>query len=261
MFQDLAGKVVVISGAGRGIGRVMCAEFAADGALVVGCSRRPEPLDSLAAEIKAAGGRFLPFAADLGKVEASEALIAAAAKAFGPVDVLVNNLGVGGAQKMIRDLQPAEWFEALNTNLTSVYACIHYAVGAMMERKSGAIVNVSSIGPKIASPFRVPYVTTKMGMVGMTRVLSHELGPYNIRINTVSPGFVDGERADEVQKAMAKNRGITQDEMRDIMLKASPLRRSVPPQDISRMVRFLASDAARSITGQDIAVDAGLTFS
>jgi NAD(P)-dependent dehydrogenase (short-subunit alcohol dehydrogenase family) len=261
MRFDLAGKVCVITGAGRGIGRVMSADFAADGAKVVGCSRRAEPLDSLAREIAASGGDFLPLAADLSRIEECERLIAAATERYGQVDVLVNNLGIGGAQKAIRDLQPAEWMEAINTNLSSVYGCIHYAVGGMMDRKSGAIVNISSIGPKIASPYRVPYVTTKMGMIGITRVLAQELGPYNIRVNAVSPGFVDGERSDEVQEAMAKNRGITAAKMRDIMLQATPLRRSVPPGDISQMVRFLASDAGRSISGQDIAVDAGLTFS
>jgi NAD(P)-dependent dehydrogenase (short-subunit alcohol dehydrogenase family) len=257
---DFKGKVCVITGAGRGIGRVLCRDFAAEGGLVVGCSRSPGPLDSLNAEITSAGGRFLPIPADLSRVEECERLIGETTQHFGPVDVLVNNLGITGAHKPIRDLQPAEWFEALNTNLTSVYACTHFAVGAMMERKSGAIVNVSSIGPKIHSPFRVPYAATKMGMVGITRVLSQELGPYNIRVNTVSPGAVEGERSLEVWEHMSRTLGITVEEARDRITAQAALRRTLPPEDISATIRFLCSDLGRSITGQDISVDCGVAF-
>jgi NAD(P)-dependent dehydrogenase (short-subunit alcohol dehydrogenase family) len=257
---DFTGKVCVVTGVGRGIGRVLCPDFAREGGKVVGAARNPETLASLEAEIIKAGGAFLPVSVDLSKLADCEKLIRATEAKFGPVDVLVNNLGISGAQKPIRDLTPAEWQTALDTNLTSVYACIHYAVGPMMERKSGSIVNVSSIGPKIPSPFRAPYGATKMGMIGITRVLAHELGPYNIRVNAVSPGFVDGEQCDEVQEMMARNRVVPKDEMRKIMLSASPLKRSVPLGDISAMIRYLASDAGRSMTGQDINVDAGLTF-
>ena len=260
MAFDFSGKVCVITGAGRGIGRVLCRDFAAEGGLVVGASRTRGPLDELAREIASAGGQFLPAPADLSKVEECERLISETVKRFGPVDVLVNNLGITGAHKPIRDLQPAEWFEALNTNLTSVYACVHYAVGAMMERRSGAIVNISSIGPKIHSPFRVPYAATKMGMTGITRVLSQELGPYNIRVNTVSPGAVEGERSVEVWRHMSRTLGISVDEARERILAQSALRRTLPPEDISAAVRFLCSDMGRSITGQDINVDCGVVL-
>jgi len=260
MKCDFTNKVCVVTGASRGIGSVMVRDFAAEGGKVVGAGRNVEALRKLADEVTAAGGTFVPVEADLSKMVQCKKLVDTALREFGQIDVLVNNLGITGAHKPIRDLQPEEWQEALDTNLTSVYACIHYAVGTMMDRKSGAIVNVSSVGVKIPSPMRVPYVATKMGMHGITRVLAHELGPYNIRVNTVSPGFVDGERSDEVQERMAKNRGIPKDEMRHIMLQASPLRRSVPPGDISNMVRYLASDFGASLTGQDIDVAAGLAF-
>jgi NAD(P)-dependent dehydrogenase (short-subunit alcohol dehydrogenase family) len=260
MAFDFKDKVCVVTGAGRGIGRVLCTDFAAEGALVVGASRRAEPLESLQKEIGAAGGTFLPVAADLSTVEDCERLIKTTMERLGPVDFLINNLGISGAHKPIRDLQPAEWFEAINTNLTSVYACVHYAVGAMMERKSGVIINISSIGPHIHSPFRVPYGATKMGMVGISRVLSQELGPYNIRVNTVSPGAVEGERAEEVWANMARTHGITVEAARDMIMAQAALRRPVPPQDISSTVRFLCSELGRSITGQDIAVDSGVIF-
>ena len=260
MKFDFKGKVCVVTGVGRGIGRVLCSDFAAEGALVVGATRRAEPLESLGREIAAAGGAFLPVVADLSRLEECERLVAEATRRFGAIDFLINNLGISGAHKPIRDLQPAEWFEALNTNLTSVYGCVHYSVGAMMERKSGVIINVSSIGPKVHATFRVPYAATKMGMIGITRVLSQELGPYNIRVNAVSPGAVEGERSREVWENMSRTLGITYAEARDKVVAGSALRREVPPADISATIRFLCSDLGRSITGQDINVDSGVTF-
>ena len=129
-----------------------------------------------------------------------------------------------------------------------------------MDRRSGAIINISSLATKIPSPKRVAYVAPKMGMVGITRVLAHELGPYNIRVNTVSPGLVDGERSQEAQERMSESLGMSIDDVRDMVLARSPLHRSVPPSDISTMVRYLASEYGRSITGQDIDVATGMAF-
>jgi 3-oxoacyl-[acyl-carrier protein] reductase len=261
MPSDFSGQVCVVTGTSRGIGWVLCKDFAAHGATVVGAARNEAALDKLAQEIAAAGGRFVPVIADLSKIESCERLVKRALGELGRIDVLVNNLGISGAHKPVRDLQPSEWQEALETNLTSVYACVHYAVGSMIDRKRGAIINVSAIGTKLPSPMRLAYVATKMGMIGMTRVLAHELGPHNIRVNAVSPGFVDGERSDEVMERMSKNFDMSKEQVKGMILKASALGRSVPPGDISSMVLYLASDLGKSITGQDINVDAGMTFS
>jgi NAD(P)-dependent dehydrogenase (short-subunit alcohol dehydrogenase family) len=257
MKCDFQNKVCVITGASRGIGRRLALDFAADGATVVGSGRNIEALEQLHGEIRSAGGKFVPVRGDLAKLEHCKALIDKAL-GLGGIDVLVNNLGITGAHKSVRDLTPEEWHEALDTNLTSVYGCCHYAAGSMMERRSGAIVNISSTGTKIRSPFRAAYVASKMGMVGLTRVLAQELGPYGIRVNIVSPGFVDGERSDEAQELMAKNEGVSKEEVRRRILALSPLNRSVPPGDISNMVRYLASDLGRSLTGQDFEVAAGM---
>jgi NAD(P)-dependent dehydrogenase (short-subunit alcohol dehydrogenase family) len=257
MKCDFEGKVCVITGASRGIGAQLALDFAADGATVVGSGRNAEALESLDAKIRAAGGKFVAVRGDLSKLAQCKQLIDKALE-LGGVDVLVNNLGITGAHKAVRDLSPEEWQEALDTNLSSVYGCCHYAVGSMMERRNGAIVNISSTGTKIRSPFRAAYVATKMGMVGLSKVLAQELGPYGIRVNVVSPGFVDGERADEAQALMAKNEGVSKEVVRNRILALSPLGRSVPPQDISAMVRYLASELGRSLTGQDIDVAAGM---
>jgi 3-oxoacyl-[acyl-carrier protein] reductase len=257
---DFSGKVCVITGASRGIGRALCKDFAAEGATVVGAARNKQALDALSAEIKTEGGAFHAITADLSRVADCERAIGEALTRFGRIDVLINNMGVGGAYKFIRDLTPAEWQMALDTNLTSVYACIHFAAGAMMERRGGAIINVSSIGTKIPAPKRVDYVATKMGMVGITRVLAHELGPYDITVNAISPGLVDNERGQEAQERLAKAWDISFDKARKALLSRSPLGRIIPQSHISAMVRFLASDLGRSITGQDIDVAAGVAF-
>jgi NAD(P)-dependent dehydrogenase (short-subunit alcohol dehydrogenase family) len=258
MKCDFTGQVCVITGASRGIGWRLAADFAAEGAMVFGAGRNAKALEGLRAEIQGAGGRFVPVQVDLSKVAECRKLIERALGEGGRIDVLVNNLGITGAHKSVRDLEPAEWQEAIDTNLTSVYACAHYAVGSMMERRAGAIVNVSSTATKIRSPFRAGYVASKMGLIGLTRVLAQELGPYGIRVNAVSPGFVDGERSDEAQELMARNEGVSREDVRRRILSASPLNRSVPPEDISSMVRYLASDLGRSMTGQDIEVAAGM---
>jgi NAD(P)-dependent dehydrogenase (short-subunit alcohol dehydrogenase family) len=258
MKCDFRDKVCVVTGATRGIGWRLALDFAADGGLVVATGRNAEALGKLEREIAGAGGQVLPVRADLAKLDQCRMLIERALEKWGRIDVLVNNLGITGAHKSVKDLTPEEWQEALDTNLNSVYGCCHYAVGSMMEKRSGAIVNISSTGTKMRSPFRAAYVATKMGMVGLSKVLAQELGPYGIRVNVVSPGFVDGERSDEAQALMAKNEGVSKDEVRRRILALSPLNRSVPPADISSMVRYLASDLGRSLTGQDIDVAAGM---
>lgn len=261
MFRDLlSGKVFVVSGASRGIGRQLCLDLAADGALVVGAARNQEALASLATTVTSAGGRFLPVIADLAGIDGCRTLVERALSEFGRIDALVNNLGVSGAHKSVRDLTPSEWQEAINTNLTSAYACVHFAAGSMMERRSGAIVSISSVGTRVASPKRAAYVASKSGMVGLTRVLAHELGPYNITANVVSPGFIEGERSAEVQHSMARSLGIPLEKVNEMLLARTPLGRTIPAADVSAMIRYLCSDLGRNITGKDIAVDGGMTF-
>jgi 3-oxoacyl-[acyl-carrier protein] reductase len=257
---NFTGKVCVVTGASRGIGRLLCTDFAADGGIVVGAARNIDALELLASEIRRVGGTFLAVQADLSLLADCERMVDQTLSQFGQIDVLVNNMGTTTAHKAIRELQPAEWQEAINTNLTSVYACIHFAVGSMMDRRTGAIVNVSSLATKVPSPKRVAYVATKMGIVGITRVLAHELGPYNITVNTVSPGFIDGERSQEVQEHMSKSLDMPIESVLQMLLARSPLGRSVPPGDVSAMIRYLASEFGRSITGQDIDVAAGMAF-
>lgn len=254
------GKVAVITGASRGIGRQLALDCAAAGAKVALAARRAGPLEELAAQIEAEGGSALAVPTDVSQRDDCRQLIERAAARFGTVDVLVNNAAISGPSKLVRDLEPDEWEEVLRTNLTSAYLCIHYVVPHMMAQQSGRIINIGSFNGKKAFALRVPYAASKLGLVGLTRCLALELGPYHITVNTISPGAVEGERVDEVIAAMAQSRGLSEEQVREGLLAQSPLHAMVTAQDITRMVLYLASDHGQHMTGQDINVTAGVVM-
>jgi NAD(P)-dependent dehydrogenase (short-subunit alcohol dehydrogenase family) len=256
----LDGKVAIITGASRGIGRHMAVEFAKAGARVVAGARRAAPLEELAGEIRAAGGEALSIPTDVARAEDCRNLVTRAADAFGTVDILVNNAAISGPSKLVKDLDPAEWEETLRVNLTSTYLMCHFAVPYMMEQRSGRILNISSFNGKKAVAMRVSYAASKMGMVGLTHCLAQELGPYNVTVNAISPGPVEGERVDEVIALMSRSQGIPEDTYRQQLRSMSPLNTMVNAEDVTRVALFLASDYGRHMTGQDINVTAGVVM-
>ncbi len=258
--MTFAGKIAVITGAGRGIGRRMAMDFAAAGANIVAAARTAETLDSLIDEIREAGGTAVAMPTDIGRIADCEALMARAIEEFGTIDVLVNNAAVSGPNKLVRDLEPDEWEEIIRVNLTGTWACIHFAVAPMMEQKSGSIINISSFAGKFPVARRVGYAASKSALVGLTRGLALELGPYGIRINTITPGPVEGERVDEVIARMSKAFDKSKDEVRDQFLDMSPLHEMATADDISRMALMLASDDGHHMTGQDINMTAGIVM-
>ena len=258
--MKFAGEVAVITGAGRGIGRRMALDFAAEGARVVAAARTGETLETLIDEIRGAGGTAVAAPTDIGRIADCEALMTRAMEEFGTIDVLVNNAAISGPNKLVRDLDPEEWEEIIRVNLTGTWACIHFAVAPMMEQKSGSIINISSFAAKFPVARRVGYASSKAALVGLTRGLALELGPYGIRINTITPGPVEGERVDEVIARMSDALDKSKDEVRDQFLDMSPLREMATADDISRMALMLASDDGRHLTGQDINITAGIVM-
>ena len=253
----LDGKVAVVTGASRGIGRQVALDCAAAGARLVLGARGRERLDATVAEIVATGAEAIGVVADVGLIADCERLVEAAAARFGTVDVLVNSAAVSGPSDFLRDIDPAEWERTIAVNLTGTWACIRYALKYMMAQKSGAIVNVSSFNGKFPMIKRSPYAASKLGIVGITRGLALEVGPWGIRVNTVSPGPTEGERVDEVVRLMAATGGISEEAVREKLLAMSPLHRMADNHDVARMVLYLASEAGRAMTGQDINVTAG----
>ena len=256
MTPQFDGKVAVITGASRGVGRMLAEQFAQAGARVAFCARREEPLRALEAELRSRGAEAIAVVADVSRHGDCGRLVDAAAERWGRIDVLVNNAGISGAQKPIRDLGMDEFDEAMRTNLYSAYSCIHFASKHMIEQKSGAIVNISSGIGKMPVALRTAYGVSKMALVGLTRVVALELGPHKVRCNTVSPGWIEGERGAEVVANMAKARNIPPERAREILV-SGPLKEAVTGQDICDTVLFLCSDRGRHITGQDINVNSG----
>jgi NAD(P)-dependent dehydrogenase (short-subunit alcohol dehydrogenase family) len=253
----LEGKVAIITGASKGIGRALGVRFAREGARVVCAARSADLVKETAARIEAAGGRAVAVVCDASVESDARRLIATAVQAFGKVDTLVNNAGDGGPTKRVEEYLLEDWRYTIDSCLTSAYLCTRFVVPEMLKAGGGAIVNISSMAGRRGLPYRIGYCSAKAGQVGMTYGLALELAPHNIRVNCVAPGAVEGDRIDRVIAGQAEVRGISVDAMRKAMIERSPLRRMVTADDIVDATLFFCSDMARSISGQVLAVNAG----
>ena len=253
----LDGRVAIVTGASKGIGRVMSELFAREGAQVVCAARSADLVKETAAAIQAAGGRAIAVAADAGTEDGARAIVDAAVQAFGRLDTLVNNAGDGGPTKPVQDYTVDDWFYTLNSCLTSAYLCSRFAVPAMIAAGRGAIVNIASMAGRRGLAYRVGYCSAKAGQIGLTYGLAVELGRHNITVNAIAPGAVSGDRIDRVIMGQAEVRGIEVEKMRESFVERSPLRRMSTAEDISALAAFLCSEHARNISGQCIPVTAG----
>jgi NAD(P)-dependent dehydrogenase (short-subunit alcohol dehydrogenase family) len=256
-MRQLEGKVALITGASKGIGRVMSRLFAREGAAVVCAARSRALVEEAAAEIKRAGGRAVAVTGDAAIEAEARELIAAGVRAFGKLDVLVNNAGDGGPTKRVQDYTTDDWFYTINSCLTSSYLCIRFAVPEMIKAGGGSIVNISSTAGRRGLPFRIGYCSAKAGQVGMTYGLALELAPHNIRVNAIAPGAVEGDRIDRVIAGQAEVRGVPLEDMRRALVERAPLKRMTTAEDIATLAVYLCSDAAKNLSGQCVAVTAG----
>jgi len=254
LLQD---RVAIITGASKGIGRVMSELFAREGAHVVCAARSADLVQETAAAIGRAGGHAIAVTADAGTEAGASAIVDAAVKRFGKVDTLVNNAGDGGPTKAIQDYSLDDWFYTVNSCLTSSYLCSRFAVPAMIAAGRGAIVNIASMAGRRGLAYRVGYCSAKAGQMGMTYGLALELGRHNITVNAIAPGAVAGDRIDRVIQGQADVRGVEVDRMRQTFVERAPLRRMSTAEDISALAAFLCSDLARNSSGQCIPVTAG----
>src|SRR5712664_3239511 len=253
----LNGKVAIITGASKGIGRVMSRLFAREGAAVVCAARSGALVEETAALVAKDGGRAIAVTGDAAREADVKRIVAAGVRAFGKVDTLVNNAGDGGVTKPVQEYTEEDWFYTINSCLTSSYMCIRFVVPEMIKAGGGAIVNISSGAGRRGLPYRIGYCSAKAGQVGMTYGMALELAPHNITVNCVAPGAVDGDRIDRVIAGQASVKGISVDQMRKSMIERMPLKRFVTAEDIVDATLFLASDMSRSVSGQVLAVNAG----
>ncbi len=254
MLKD---KIAVITGGGRGLGRVIALACAREGADLVLASRSVEALQETRAEVESFGRKALVVPTDIRHEDSVRNLAEQALARFGHIDILVNNTGITGPTAPLWEITPAEWEETFAVNVTGAYLCCRAFLPSMIERRSGSILFISSMTGKRPLFGRTPYAAGKLALVGLARTLAWETGPYGIRVNVISPGPIEGERVERVIRNQAQAEGISEDEARRRFTSSSPLGWLVPPGDIADAVVFLASDKAASITGEDLNVSAG----
>jgi 3-oxoacyl-[acyl-carrier protein] reductase len=245
MKIDLSGRVALVTGATRGIGRAIASTLTECGARVAVVGRDQSRADAAAVEI---GGGARGFACDIADTTQVTALIEAVEKAFGSLDILVNNAGLTRDNILLR-LKDDDWNAVLDANLRGAFATIRAATRGMMKRRWGRIINISSVVGLTGNKGQANYAASKAGLIGLTKSVAKEFGSRNILANVIAPGFIETD----MTAAMTP-------EARAAMSGQIPLERLGTPQDVANAVAFLASEQAAYITGQVLVVDGGLVM-
>jgi NAD(P)-dependent dehydrogenase (short-subunit alcohol dehydrogenase family) len=242
----LKGRTALVTGSSRGIGLAVARAMAAAGARVVLNSRDPDAVRAAAEQV---GNGAVGLAADLGSPAGAARLVEGALDALGSLDILVNNAGMAMAAESI-ELSAADWQRTIDVDLSAVFYCAQAAGRHMLQRGSGAIVNISSVQAFTPLARRVAYAASKAGVIGVTKALAVEWAPA-VRVNAVAPGYVATQMVEELVQAGRVNA--------EAIAARTPMRRMAQPEEIAAAVVFLASDAAGYITGETLMVDGGWT--
>jgi NAD(P)-dependent dehydrogenase (short-subunit alcohol dehydrogenase family) len=240
---------VAITAAASGIGLAVARAFAAQGDDVHVCDVDTEAVAAAAAE------GLVATQVDVADLAALDRWIDGVLDRLGGLDVLVNNAGIAGPTALVEDVAAEEWEHCLAVGLTSHYRTCARVIPAMKAARSGSIVNISSTAGQVGLGMRAPYTAAKWAVIGLTKTLAIELGPYGVRANAICPGSVDGERMRSVIEREAAARGASSEEVTLEYVGGQSIARWVQPDEIADMCVFLASDAARMVSGQAIAVD------
>jgi acetoacetyl-CoA reductase len=245
-MAQLEGAVVVVTGAGRGIGRAIAEELGAGGAhLVVTYANSAAPAEEIAAQLRDAGGRAIAVRADVANASQAGELIAAAVAEFGRLDVLVDNAGIT-VDRTLENLTIADWDAVIRTNLNGYFYALKAALPHFMEQKSGKIIQVSSFVGKMGNFGQANYAAAKAGILGLTKTVAIELARYNVTVNAVCPGFTETDMYTQVP-----------DHVKEQILKRIPLGRVGTAQEVARAVRFLIVDGDY-ITGSALDINGGI---
>jgi 3-hydroxybutyrate dehydrogenase len=259
--MQLNGKVAIITGGSRGIGRAIARRFVAEGAAVVLASRTAEELKRTAAEIQKAGGKAAWIAADVSREADCEAIVGRARQEFGGVHILVNNAGDYGPVKPVEEITPTEWDGVIAVHLRGAFLLTRLVLPEMYARGSGVILNISSLSAKSAFGWGSPYAAAKAGMLGLTRVTAAEAARKGVRVNAICPGPVtETKMSKDLGRTLAQRLGVSEEKQLADFLNQVLQGRGQTADEVAAAALFLASDQASAITGQSLNVDGGMAF-
>ena len=242
---NLTGKVAIVTGASRGIGKSIAVLLASNGATVIAAAREEHASETVA-EITAAGGHAETASLDVTQASEIEALVAATVKRHSSIDILINNAGIARDQLALR-MKRSDWDAVISTNLTASFLCSQAVLKPMIRKRNGRIVNISSVVGQMGNTGQVNYAASKAGLIGLTKSLAREVASRNITVNVVSPGLIDTDMSKDIL-------GKAHDSWKEQI----PLGRMGATTDVAAAVCFLVSDEASYITGQVLAVNGGM---
>ena len=242
----LTDKVAIVTGASRGIGRVIALALAAQGAKVVASARNAEALDGVTAEIKAQAGEAVAVVGDVALDADANNLINQAVATYGRIDILVNNAGITRDGLLLR-MKSEDWDAVLDTNLKGAFLCTRAVAKIMSKQRSGRIINMSSVVGEMGNAGQANYCASKAGLIGLTKSVARELARRNVTVNAITPGFIVTDMTENMT-----------DKAREAMTEQIPLGRLGESEDVANAVLFLASDQSSYITGQVLGVNGGM---
>jgi len=244
---DLSGRIAIVTGASRGIGKAIAVSLAENGAKVACVATSAERVAGTVKEIRAFGGEAEAFGANVGNTEEGQAVVDAVLAKWGKVDILVNNAGIT-RDGLLAQMNDQDWDDVIQTNLRGVFVFTRACIVPMMQKRYGRIINVSSVSALVGNPGQANYSASKAGIIGFTNTVAREYAKRKITVNAVAPGFIATDMT-----------AVLGDMIMTEAKKRIPANRVGDPQDIADAVLFLASDAASYITGQVVPVDGGMT--
>jgi NAD(P)-dependent dehydrogenase (short-subunit alcohol dehydrogenase family) len=244
----LQGKIAIVTGSTKGIGRAVAIGYAEEGATVIVCGRSEDLAKSLSEELTQKGKKAVALRLDVTSVDSVKQVVDQVAQQFGRIDILVNNAGISPIWKRAEDTGKEAWDQIIATNLTGAFLCAQAVGKVMIKQKSGKIINMTSVGGEVAMPRLVAYCASKAGIISLTQVLAAEWAQYNILVNAIGPSYVETD----FTAGLRGNQAIYDD-----LKNKNLLKRFAQPEEIVGVAIFLASNESNYITGQTIFIDGG----